>query len=149
MIYITDLERGYQSDIEDDLYERSRNKRRVHSLDSSLDILNYAPYLPPQAEKTITGVLRRGKRRRTGEVIREERIFFSNMEPVRSNNDNTLSNTPGVAAFAKVRCIRAYYIMYILYKTYMRYITSYFQFSYITAKVEFKFWVLTYAHVYL
>ena len=30
----------------------------VQSLDTALDILNYAPYLPPQAEKTITGLLR-------------------------------------------------------------------------------------------
>ena len=31
---------------------------KVQSLDTALDILNYAPYLPPQAEKTITGLLR-------------------------------------------------------------------------------------------
>ena len=120
MIYIADIDHEYQSD-EDDIYERSRSKRRVHSLETALDILNYAPYIPPQAEKTISGVLGRGKRRRTGEVIKEERIFFSNIEPVRCNNDNTLSNTPGVAAFAKVRYIRANCIMYsyILCKTYM------------------------------
>ena len=76
---------------------------KVQSLDTALDILNYAPYLPPQAEKTITGLLRRGKRRKPGEPIREERIYFSNIVPVRSDNGNTLSNTPGVAGFAKVR----------------------------------------------
>ena len=75
----------------------------MQSLDTALDILNYDPYLPPQAEKTITGVLQRGKRRKTGEPIREERIYFSHIEPVRSDNENTLSNTPGVARFAKVR----------------------------------------------
>ena len=57
MIYITDRDHEYQSD-EDNIYERSRSKRRVHSLDAALNILNYAPYIPPQAEKTITGVLR-------------------------------------------------------------------------------------------
>ena len=31
---------------------------KVQSLDTTLDILNYAPYLPPQAEKKITGLLR-------------------------------------------------------------------------------------------
>ena len=102
MIYNTDRDHEYQSD-EDNLYERSRGKRRVQSLDAALDILNYAPYIPPQAEETITGVLRRGKRRRTGEVLREETIKFSNMEPVRGNNETTLSNIPGVAGFAKVR----------------------------------------------
>ena len=64
-IYITDLDLEYQSD-EDDIYEISRFMRKVQSLDTALDILNYAPYLPPQAEKTITGMLRRVKRRKTG-----------------------------------------------------------------------------------
>ena len=59
-IYITDLDLEYQSD-EDDMYERSRFKRKVQSLDTALDILNYDPYLPTQSEKTYGSVTKRQK----------------------------------------------------------------------------------------
>ena len=82
-----------------------RNKRKVHSLLTALDELNYSPYMPPQAETRIHGIVQRGKRRRDGQHIEEVKLTFTNIEqykPGRRAAHDIISNTPGVARYAKV-----------------------------------------------
>ena len=65
---------------EDEVYVNVRNKGKVHSLLTALDELNYAPYMPPQAETRIHGIIQRRKRRRDGEHIEEVKLTLTNIE---------------------------------------------------------------------
>ena len=62
------------------MYVNVRNKRKVHSLLSALHELNYALYMPPQAETLIHGIVQGGKRRRDSEHIEEAKLTFTNIE---------------------------------------------------------------------
>ena len=77
-------------------------KRKVNSLSAALDAENYAPYEPPRREERIHGIIHDGKRKRDGTKIKEEKITFSNIEPKRKDSQAVVSNTPGVALYAKV-----------------------------------------------
>ena len=57
-----------------------RNRRKVHSLLTALDELNYAPYMPPQAETRIHDIIQRGKRRRDGQHIEEVKLTLTKIE---------------------------------------------------------------------
>ena len=82
--------------------ESITKKRKVNSLSAALDAENYAPYLPPQTEERIHGIIHDGKRKRDGTKIKEEKITFSNIEPKRKDSQAVVSNIPGVALYAKV-----------------------------------------------
>ena len=69
----------------DEVYINVRNKRKVHSLLTALDELNYAPYMPPQAETRIHGIIQRGKRRRDGQHIEEVKLTLTKIEQCRDH----------------------------------------------------------------
>ena len=96
------LDNESHSEDEDNLYVYPRSKRRVSTLQTVNNVLNYAPYMPPQEEKRIRGIIQRAKRTRNGEEIAGREIVFTNIEPIRTDTEPTMMNSPGVALNARV-----------------------------------------------